>query len=283
MKKGKMHRLTTIILVLIFAIGVILLLYPIVSNYWNSLHQTRAITSYLDDVSNIQDADYEKVWEDAIAYNEELAEKGNSWVLSEEEYERYEKQLDVSNSGVLGCIEIASLDIFLPIYHGISDSVLQSGVGHIEGSSLPTGGANTHCVLSGHRGLPSAKLFTNLDELKEGDTFVLRILDEVLTYQVDQIHIVEPEDVETLFIEENKDLCTLVTCTPYGINTHRLLVRGTRVESEAEAQDIRIVADAMPVDELIVSTVVAIIMLTVLVVGISLISKKEKVRKEADK
>lgn len=283
MKKGKTHRLTTVILVSIFVIGILIFMYPVVSNYWNSLHQSRAVNSYLEEVAHIQDGEYEHVWAEAIAYNEELAEKGNAWVLSEEEYARYESQLNVADAGVLGCIEIPSLDLFLPVYHGTSEAVLQSGVGHIEGSSLPTGGESTHCVLSGHRGLPSAKLFTNLDELEAGDTFMLRVLDEVLTYQVDQIRIVEPEEVETLEIEPKKDLCTLVTCTPYGINTHRLLVRGVRVKNASNAEDLRIVADAMPVDELIVSTVVAVIMVIILVVGISLITKKEKKGKEADK
>lgn len=273
------RHFTTIILVLVLVAGIALMLYPSVSNYWNSLHQSRAITSYLEEVSDIEEPDYEQVLENAISYNKELAEKGNSWVLTAEEYEDYEKQLNISNSGILGCIDIPQLDIFLPIYHGTDETVLQRGVGHIEGSSLPTGGADTHCVLSGHRGLPSATLFTNLDKMEIGDTFMLRIMDEVLTYEVDQIQIMSPEDVSALEIEENKDLCTLVTCTPYGINTHRLLVRGVRVENRADAESLRIVADAMQVDELVVASIGAAIILIILTIGIMVRSKKESKKK----
>jgi len=276
MKQRWKHHLTTILLVLVFVIGILLLLYPTLSDYWNSIHQSRAITSYLEDVANIDDEDYEQVWENAIIYNGELAEKGNSWVLTAEEYEHYKKQLNVSSSWVLGCIEIPRLEVFLPIYHGTDEAVLQRGVGHLEGSSLPTGGDSTHCVLSGHRGLPSAKLFTKLDEMEVGDTFMLRILDKVLTYEVDQIRIVNPKDVSALVIEEDKDLCTLVTCTPYGINSHRLLVRGTRVENNMELESLRIVADAMPVDELVVASIVAAIILIILLVGILTGTRKRK-------
>lgn len=276
MKQRWKHHLTTTLLVLAFIMGILLLLYPTLSDYWNSIHQSRAITSYLEDVANIDDEDYEQVWKNAILYNGELAEKGNSWVLTAEEYEHYKEQLNVSGSGVLGCVEIPKLEVFLPIYHGTDEAVLQRGVGHLEGSSLPTGGSNVHCVLSGHRGLPSAKLFTKLDEMEEGDTFMLRVLDKVLTYEVDQIRIVNPEDVSALVIEEDKDLCTLVTCTPYGINSHRLLVRGTRVENNGEIEGLRIVADAMPVDELVVASIVAAIILIVLMVGILTGTRKRK-------
>lgn len=276
MKQRWKHHLTTILLVLVFVIGILLLLYPTLSDYWNSIHQSRAITSYLEDVGNIDDEEYEQVWKNAILYNEELAEKGNGWVLTAEEYEHYKKQLNISSSGVLGCVEIPKLEVFLPIYHGTEEAVLQKGVGHLEGSSLPTGGDSTHCVLSGHRGLPSTKLFTKLDEMEVGDTFMLRIMDKVLTYEVDQIRIVNPKDVSALVIEEDKDFCTLVTCTPYGINSHRLLVRGTRVENNVEIESLRIVADAMPVDELVVASIVGAIILIILMVGILTGTRKRK-------
>ena len=166
---------------------------------------------------------------------------------SEEDLAEYEALLNIAGSGVMGYIEIPELKVSLPVYHGVDEGVLQIAVGHIPGTSLPTGGKGTHRVLSGHRGLPSAKLFTNLDQLREGDIFMLRILDETLTYEVDQILIVEPHEVEALAIDPNEDYCTLVTCTPYGINTHRLLVRGHRVENQAEAQAVRGAADAMQI------------------------------------
>ena len=164
----------------------------------------------------------------------------------------------------------------LPIYHGTEESVLQIAVGHIEGSSLPTGGAGTHCVLSGHRGLPSAKLFTDLDQLAEGDTFILRILDETLTYEVDQIRTVEPYELDDLGIEEGKDYCTLVTCTPYGINTHRLLVRGRRVDNQPEARTVRVTADAMQIEPVLVAPLVAVPMLFVLLVLLLVKTRRKK-------
>ena len=163
----------------------------------------------------------------------------------------------------------------LPIYHGTDEAVLQVAIGHIEGSSLPVGGAGTHCVISGHRGLPSAKLFTDLDQIQEGDTFLLHILDETLTYQVDQIHIVEPDDVTYLAIEEGQDLCTLVTCTPYGVNSHRLLVRGRRIETEETAAAIRVTADAILVDPMLVAPAVAAPILLILLIWLLVSSRKQ--------
>ena len=166
----------------------------------------------------------------------------------------------------MGYIEIPSIKVALPIYHGTEDTVLQHAIGHLEWSGLPVGGKGSHCVLSGHRGLPSAKLFTNLDKLAEGDTFILRVLDEALTYEVDQILIVEPQDVDALRIIDGGDYCTLVTCTPYGINTHRLLVRGHRVENTEEAHTVYVTADAMQIEPLLVAPAVAIPILLVLLV-----------------
>lgn len=258
------NKLTTILLVLAFFAGLSLLLYPTVSDYWNSLHASQAVADYAENVRNLEAEKYEQVLQDARNYNQMLPYKHTTFALSEEDKGAYDTLLDISGTGVMGYIEIPTINISLPIYHGTEDAVLQIAVGHLEWSSLPVGGAGTHCVLSGHRGLPSAKLFTNLDKLVVGDKFVMRVLDEVLTYEVDQILIVEPTDVSTLIIEAGKDLCTLVTCTPYGINSHRLLVRGHRIENQEEAQAIRVTSDAIQIEPLIVAPAVALPMLLVL-------------------
>lgn len=229
-------HLSTIVLVILLLIGLSLLLYPTVSDYWNSFHQTRAIATYAENVAALDNASYDAIWDAARQYNRNLCSRSNSFLLSEEQKAEYESLLDISGQGVMGYIEIPEIDVSLPIYHGTEDPVLQVAVGHLEWSSLPVGGESTHCVLSGHRGLPSAKLFTNLDKLREGDTFLLRVLDEILTYEVDQILIVEPQDTAALEIVEGQDYCTLVTCTPYAINTHRMLVRGTRVPYNGEEE-----------------------------------------------
>lgn len=267
---------TTILLLLILLVGVSLLLYPTVSDYWNSLHQSRAIATYAEAVAEVDDTQYEQMWEDAFDYNQQLKDQQNRWVMTDEEREEYESLLDVSGNGILGYIEIPKIKVSLPIYHGTDEAILQIAVGHIEGSSLPVGGPGTHCVLSGHRGLPSAKLFTNLDELVVGDEFVIRVLDETLTYQVDQIRIVEPSDLSDLEIEEGKDLCTLVTCTPYGINTHRLLVRGHRVETKKSAESIRVTADAIQIDPQLVAPVVAVPILVILLIWLLCHSRKRR-------
>lgn len=269
-------NLSSIILVLIFVIGLSLLLYPSFSDYWNSFHQSRAIASYAEAVTTIDDTDYEKMWAEAQDYNAALVQKQNRWVLSDEECEEYEQILNIGGTGIIGYIEIPSIKVSLPIYHGVDEAVLQIAVGHIEGSSLPVGGESTHCVLSGHRGLPSAKLFTNLDEMEEGDLFMIRVLDETLTYEVDQIRIVEPEDLSALEIEEGKDLCTLVTCTPYGINSHRLLVRGHRVENMENATSIRVTADAMQIDPVMVAPVIAIPILLILLIWLLVHYRKRR-------
>ena len=259
-------QLSTIILILIFLVGLSLLLYPTVSDYWNSLHQSRAIAQYSEEVANLDNEQYDKLWAQAEAYNEMLIGKAQRFVLSEEEKAKYEQLLDLSGTGIMGYIEIPEIKCSLPIYHGTDEAVLQIAVGHIEGSSLPVGGPGTHAVLSGHRGLPSARLFTDLDKLDTGDTFILRVLDETLTYEVDQILIVEPHELAALEIEPGKDYCTLVTCTPYGINTQRLLVRGHRVENQEQAQAVRVTADAMQIDPLIVAPLVAVPLLLLLLV-----------------
>lgn len=269
-------NLSTIILILVFLTGLSLLLYPSVSDYWNSFHQSRAIATYASDVAALDDQTYEKLWEDAQAYNKRLLQREEPLRQTEKRMEEYERLLNVDATGVMGYIEIPELKVSLPIYHGVDEGVLQIAVGHIPGSSLPVGGKGTHCVLSGHRGLPSAKLFTNLDELREGDRFMLRVLDETLTYEVDQILIVEPQEVDDIAIDPEQDYCTLVTCTPYGINTHRLLVRGHRVENQADAQTIRVTADAMQIEPVIVAPIVAAPMLLGLMLWVLLRNPKKK-------
>ena len=269
-------HLSTILLVFILLIGLSLLLYPSVSDYWNSFHQTRAIATYAENVAKLDNNQYDQLWEEARAYNEALCFRSNPYYLSEEQKAQYESLLDVSGLGVMGYIEIPEIDVSLPIYHGTEESVLQVAVGHLDWTSLPVGGMSTHCVLSGHRGLPSAKLFTNLDKLREGDTFLLRILDEVLTYEVDQILIVEPQETGALKIEEGKDYCTLVTCTPYGINTHRLLVRGHRIDNIEEAKTVRVTADAIQIEPLLVAPIVAIPMLLILLILLLLPRRRKK-------
>lgn len=259
------NKLTTILLILALFAGLSLLLYPTVSD-WNSLHASQAVADYAENVRNLEAEKYEQVLQDAKSYNQMLPYKQTTFALSEEEKEAYDALLDISGTGVMGYIEIPTVNISLLVYHGTEDAVLQIAVGHLEWSSLPVGGESTHCVLSGHRGLPSAKLFTNLDKLVAGDKFIMRVLDEVLTYEVDQILIVEPTDVSTLMIEAGKDLCTLVTCTPYGINSHRLLVRGHRIENQDEAQAICVTSDAIQIEPLIVAPAVALPMLLVLLV-----------------
>ena len=278
--KKKINNLITVFLVLILLAGLSLLLYPTFSDWWNSYHQTKAIASYAANVANLSNEDYEKIWKAATEYNASLSERNSDYTLTEEQKKQYEQLLNVSGDGIMGYIEIPSINCSLPIYHGTQESVLQIAVGHIEWSSLPVGGASSHCVVSGHRGLPSAKLFTNLDELSKGDTFMLRVLDEVLTYEVDQILIVEPQEIGALQIEEGKDYCTLVTCTPYGINTHRLLVRGHRIDNIEEAKTIRVTADAIQIEPLLVAPVVATPILLLLI--ILLLLPKQPRKKHGD-
>ena len=281
MKKKKVDNFINIILVLVLFVGLSLLLYPTVSDYWNSFHQTRAITTYAEEVADLNEEEYERLWNVAQDYNRALAQRGIHFVLTDEQIEEYEQMLDVSGLGVMGYIEIPEIRCSLPIYHGTDEAVLQIAIGHLEWSSLPVGGENSHCVLSGHRGLPSAKLFTNLDQLKEGDVFMLRVLDEVLTYEVDQIRIVEPQEVDDLQIENGKDYCTLVTCTPYGINTHRLLVRGHRIENIEDSDSIHVTADAIQIEPLLVAPIVAIPILLILLI-LLLIPKQPKKKQGGD-
>ena len=280
MKKNANRSVTRVLIVLLL-VGLSLLLYPSVSNYWNSFHQTRAIANYAEEVAHLDDTDYESIWSAARDYNAALAARGESFVLTDAQRADYERQLDVTGLGIMGYIEIPELACTLPIYHGTEESVLQVAVGHLDWSSLPVGGESSHCVLSGHRGLPSAKLFTNLDRLEEGDVFLLRVLDEVLAYEVDQILIVEPQETDALRIVPDEDLCTLVTCTPYGINTHRLLVRGHRLTDYVDAGSIRVTADAIQIEPLLVAPIVAVPILAVLLV-VLLVPKRPKKKGDMD-
>ena len=274
-KKG---NFLNILLVLVFFVGLSLLLYPSVSDYWNSFHQTRAIAAYAGEVAALDDGIYDELLEAARDYNQRLAQREEPLNQSEEDLAEYGSLLNLDGSGIMGYIEIPELKVSLPIYHSVDDGVLQVAVGHMPGTSLPVGGKGTHSALSGHRGLPSARLFTDLDQLREGDTFLLQILDETLTYEVDQVLIVEPNEVGVLAIDPEEDYCTLVTCTPYGVNTHRLLVRGHRVENQASAASIRVTADAMQIEPVIVAPIVAAPLLLCLMLWVLLRDPKKKKR-----
>ncbi len=259
----KKHR-TNLILIGIVLLGMGLIAYPGFADWWNSLHQSRAVASYAESVANLDANKYSEMLADAEAYNAELAKIGAQWIITDEQMAEYNRQLAVTDSGIMGYIDIPKIRVTLPIYHGTDETILQIAIGHIAGTSLPVGGASTHCVVSGHRGLPSARLFTDIDKLVEGDTFTMTVLNRTVTYEVDQIRIVEPTDLSNLQIEEGKDYCTLVTCTPYGINTHRLLVRGHRVaNANGEAN---VIADALQIEPVYVAPVVAAPMLIILLI-----------------
>lgn len=268
-------RWSTVLLILVFLVGLSLLLYPTISEHWNRYHQSHAITAYSDIIAAMDDGESDALYEQAEAYNREIA-AGMIEELSEERKQRYESLLDPGQDGIMAYVDIPSIQCELPIYHGTDEAELAVAVGHIEWSSLPVGGESTHCVISGHRGLPSAKLFTRLDELREGDIFMIHVLDETLTYEVDQIRIVLPEDVDSLMVTKGEDLCTLVTCTPYGINTHRLLVRGHRVENREEKAAVHVTADAVVVRPIIVFPFAAVPLLVLLLIGLAVSDRRKK-------
>ena len=270
-------HVTTILLVVILFLGIAILLYPTLSDYYNSFHQSRAIATYIEQIAVTED--YTEEWEKAEAYNALLPEKPNRFMLTEEEYEEYDSLLNAGGSGIMGYIEVPKIDCTLPLYHGVDDAVLQIAVGHIEGTSLPTGGIGTHAVFSGHRGLPSAKLFTDLDKVEEGDLFVIRVLDRIMTYEVDRILIVLPDDLSGLEIDPEEDYCTLVTCTPYAVNTHRLLVRGHRTENKELEQMIKVVADAKQIDPRLMIPVFAAPMLFILLMGMMIVTGRRNRRR----
>lgn len=250
-------HLSTIFLVLVLLLGLSLMLYPTVSDLWNSAHQSKAVATYTETVSELNTEVYDQVWAEARAYNESLIGNDFRFYMSEEELRAYDKLLNIGGNGVMGVVEVPSIGCRMPIYHGTSEGVLQVAIGHIEGTSLPTGDTGTHCAISGHRGLPSARLFTDLDQMKKGDLFMLHVLNETFTYEVDQILVVDPEDVSALAIDPERDYCTLVTCTPYGINTHRMLVRGHRVENALDSAPVIITSDAEMIAAWLVTLIVA--------------------------
>lgn len=260
----KKHK-TVIFLTLGFLVGICILLYPAFSDFWNSRTQSRAITNYESVLENLEPEDYTAIFERAYAYNKALYE--TEFPLKDhKQVEGYYDTLRVGDNDMIGYVKIDRIGVELPIYHGTSEKVLNKGVGHLEGSSLPVGGENTHSVMSAHRGLPSSKLFTDLDRVEKGDTFQIVILDQVLTYQVDFIKVIEPTDFSDLQIIEGGDYCTLFTCTPYGINTHRLLVRGVRIETIKEKPVIYISNEAFRIEPLLVTPAVAAPMLFVLLI-----------------
>lgn len=265
---------STILLVLILVVGLSLLLYPTVADWWNGMHASRVIASYDAVMAEMKEEDYTHLFDAAQAYNQELLEIDYP-IINHDLVEGYNDLLNISGNGIMGYIEIPKINVKLPIYHGTSEGVLQIGVGHMEGTSLPIGGKSSHSVLSAHRGLPSSRLFTDLDDLFEGDVFILYVVDRTLTYEVDQILIVEPPTTDPLYVTEGEDYCTLVTCTPYGINSHRLLVRGHRIENLEAARTVRVTADAIQIEPILVAPFLAAPILLILLV-VLLIPKKRR-------
>lgn len=268
-KKKRGPSISTIILVIILLAGIGVLLYPSVSDWWNSMHATKAIASYVTAVEDLSSEEREDAIKAAQAYNTGLS-NGVDFDLSDEEYAEYEKLLNIDGTGIMGYLQISAIGVNLPIYHSVEESVLQIAVGHIPGTSLPVGGERSHTVLSGHRGLPSAKLFSDLDRMVEGDTFTLNVMGETITYMVDQIRIVLPEETDELAIKPGRDYCTLVTCTPYGVNTHRMLVRGKRIENIAG--EVVVVAEAVRIPNYVVIPAVGIPLLFVTLIVMLIVS-----------
>lgn len=261
------RRIIKIFAVLMLLAGLSLLLYPTVSNYFQTVKHRRAIFNYLESVEELSDEDYTEILRKAEEYNKRLVTEPLPVMnLTVEQLAEYNSLLDITGTGLMGYIRINKADVYLPVYHGTSESVLQVGAGHIEGTSLPIGGESTHSMISGHRGLPSAMLFTNLDKLQEGDRFTINILYEAYTYEVYEIETVLPEEVHSLGIERGKDRCTLVTCTPYGVNTHRLLIRGRRVTVPVAEEEMLVQSGAKMIDMvyLIAIVDVPVLILTVI-------------------
>ncbi|MEE0874533.1 MAG: class C sortase [Ruminococcus sp.] len=270
-------NILTILIFVVLISGLSLLLYPMMSDYINSVSRAKDISEYAESVAEIDKEKYKKIWDNAVEYNTRLAKKPAHWKLSEKETKDYESQLDIAGRGIMSYVEIPKLNCSLPVYHGTSNAVLQIAIGHLEGTSLPVGGKSTHCVLSGHRGLPSAKLFTSLDKLVVGDIFSIRTLDNTLSYEVDEISVVLPGETKNLQIVPGEDLCTLMTCTPYGVNTHRLLVRGHRVDN-SQSSEIRVTADALQIDPTLIAPFLAAPVLVVLLIFVLTYKRKRKVR-----
>ncbi len=274
MKNWIKRNLLTVVMTAGLLVGVFLLLYPSVANYWNSFHQSRSIASYTETVTNMSKEDYDRILKSAREYNKRLSETGFHWVMSDAEKAAYNKELNIGGEGIMGYISIPKFHVRCPIYHGTDENVLQVAIGHLESTSLPVGGKGSHCAISGHRGLPSARLFTDIDKIREGDTWTITVLNETLTYECDQIRIVLPEDLSNLKIEEGKDLCTLITCTPYGINTHRLLVRGHRVPNANGTADVT--ADAIQIEPIYIAPFLAGPILLILIIILLIATRRAK-------
>ena len=274
MKNWIRQHLLTVVMTAGMITGLMLLLYPSVANYWNSFHQAKRIMEYNDVVSSMSHEDYKKIIDDAREYNSRLAETGIQWTLTDAQKAEYNRQLKIEGTDAMGYISIPKIHIRLPLMHGTDEKVLQNSIGHLEATSLPVGGKGTHCIISGHRGLPSARLFTDIDKLKEGDTWTITVLNETITYECDQVRIVLPDDLSDLRIEEGKDLCTLVTCTPYGINTHRLLVRGHRVPNANGSADIT--ADAIQIEPIYIAPFLAGPILLILLIILLISTRRAK-------
>lgn len=263
--KKKKDLISTLILVLALLVGLSVMLYPIISDWWNSKTQSKLVQSYENQVSKIDESQFDEMFAKAYDYNEQLG-KIHSPLTNFSEISGYEEVLDVTGTGIIGYVTIPQIEVELPIYHGTNQSVLSIAVGHLQGSSFPVGGIGTHAVISAHRGLPSSKLFSDLDMLCEGDVFTITVLNQTFSYMVDQISIVKPSELEELCIDPNGDYVTLMTCTPYGVNSHRLLVRGTRIENEEIAKAVRVTADATKVDNMLVVPFIALPLLIILLV-----------------
>ena len=272
--KKKKSSWTTWLLVGVMILGAAIMAYPTVSDWWNSFHATQAIVSYSRQVENTDSNQLSYMIDAAHAYNERIKEKENPYAMSEEDLAEYNSLLDLSGTGLMGYIQIKSINVYIPIYHGTEENILQIAVGHLDWTALPVGGEGTHAVLSGHRGLPSAKLFTDLDKVKEGDRFTVTVLNQTITYEVDQIRIVEPGDIKELNRVPGQDYCTLVTCTPYGINTHRMLVRGHRVENEGG--QLVVPAEAIILPNYITIPAVGIPLLFVFLVGMMIATRRKR-------
>ncbi len=267
------NKLPVILPLVVLIFGLAVFLYPTFANYWNTFTQTKAVRTYVEDVEKLNEEEYARMLDEAREYNKMIAKSGIHWRMSNEEKLKYSALLNPGGNGMMAYVEIPKIDVVLGVYHGTNDEVLVRSVGHIEGSSLPVDGDSVHCILSGHRGLPSAKLFTELDKLAEGDTFMIRTLNEVYTYEVDKINIVEPNDLSTLNIEKGKNYCTLVTCTPYGSNTHRLLVRGHMVET-VDTREIMILSEALQIKSTYIAAIIAVPTLIIIAIAVIIFRRK---------
>lgn len=273
--KKKTDIISTVILLFILLVGLSVMFYPTVSDWWNSRVQSRAIANYDQTIQHIDPHRYDEIWAEANEYNKKLAELYAPF-SNADEISGYDDILDLSGTGIMGYITIPVIKVELPVYHGTSAEVLNIAAGHLKGSSLPVGGKNTHAVISAHRGLPSARLFTDLDQLVKGDTFTITILDQIFTYEVEEILIVNPDEMDKLAIIPDEDYVTLMTCTPYGVNTHRLLIRSHRIDTVYE-KTVKVIADAVQVDPMLVVPVIAFILLIFLII-FWIVSSKNKPR-----